>query len=48
MAKYDRVTTGTTRVINSIDTLLSKSTIKLGGKNSQGQDYISVTSTEKG
>ena len=48
MAKFDRVTTGTKRVIDSLDVLMKKSDIKLSGKNSQGQDLIQVTSTEKG
>ena len=40
MAKFDRVTTGTKRVIDSLDVLMKKSDIKLSGKNSQGQDLI--------
>ena len=47
MAKFDRVTTGTTRVVKSIETLLAKPGIKLDGKNKENQDLIQVTSTDK-
>ena len=46
MAKFDRVTTGTTRVVKSIETLLKKPGIKLDGK-SNGQDLIQITTTDK-
>ena len=45
MAKYDRVTTGTTRVIKSLDALLK--TNKLTGTNNKGEDLIEITSTDK-
>ena len=47
MAKFDRVTTGTTRVVQSIETLLSKPGIKLDGKNKQGEDLLQITTTDK-
>ena len=45
MAKFDRVTTGTTRVIKSLDALLK--TNKLTGTNNKGEDLIEITSTDK-
>ena len=45
MAKFDRVTTGTTRVIKSLDALLK--TNKLSGTGNGGKDLIEITSTDK-
>ena len=41
MAKFDRVTTGTTRVIKSLDALLK--TNKLSGTGNGGKDLIEIT-----
>ena len=46
MAKFDRVTTGTSRVVGSLESLLKAPGIKLDGK-SNGQDLIQITTTEK-
>ena len=47
MAKFDRVTTGTSRVIKSLEALLKAPGIKLDGKNKENQDLIQITSTDK-
>ena len=47
MAKFDRVTTGTSRVVGSLESLLKAPGIKLDGKNKENQDLIQVTTTEK-
>ena len=47
MAKFDRVTTGTSRVVGSLESLLKAPGIKLDGKNKENQDLIQITSTDK-
>ena len=47
MAKFDRVTTGTSRVVGSLESLLKAPGIKLDGKNKENQDLIQITTTEK-